>query len=320
VDHQGGPVLSVPTSRGIHAAYAVRPDRRVMLVAWNAGGTDAFTQDQWTRSGRRWADLARGACARLGRGRRLPGLDLVVGGDLPARRGLASSAAYVVAILKAVLAATETERSAAEIARDAAAVEAEWADVRCGTMDGYTAAAGRPGDVLHLDCARLEHERLALPEGTELVEEDTGVARRLSETPYNRRLGELATALAAVRARSPGTTSLAALSPGDLGHLAAGLPDAPARRARHVVTEVDRVRRAAAALRAGDAEGLGRLMLEGHRSLSQDFESSLPAIDARVEALAAEPGVLGARLQGAGWGGSIAILRRTSAADDPRLS
>jgi galactokinase len=310
VDHQGGAVLSVPQARGVYAAFGVRPDRRVMLNAWNAGGTDAFTHDQWTRSGRRWADLARGACARLGRGRRLPGLDLVVGGDLPARRGLASSAAYVVAILKAVCAATRTERSPADLARDAAAIEAEWAGVRCGTMDGYTAAVGAPGDVVHLDCARLEHERLALPDGVELVDEDSGVERRLSETPYERRIQELAAGLTGVRARAPQTTSLVAVAPEDVERLTTGLPAAHARRVRHVVTEVDRVRRAAAALRAGHAALVGRLMLEGHRSLSRDFESSLPAIDARVVALATQPGVLGARLQGAGWGGSIAVLRR----------
>jgi galactokinase len=310
VDHQGGRVLSVPLARGVHAAYGVRPDRRVTLVAWNAGGADAFTQDQWTRSGRRWADLARGACARLGRGRRLPGLDLVVGGDLPARRGLASSAAYVVAILRAVLAAVGAERTPADVARDAAAVEAEWAGVRCGTMDGYTAAVGRPGDVIHQDCATLEHETLRLPEGTVLLEEDTGVERRLDETPYGRRLAELAEALEAVRARSPSVSSLVGISPDDFARLAPAIPEPAVRRARHVVTETERVRRGVAALKERDAAALGRLMAQGHRSLSQDFECSLPTIDARVAEILARPGVLGARLQGAGWGGAIAVFRR----------
>ncbi len=310
LDHQGGRVLSVPLARGVYAAYGVRPDRRVMLVAWNAGGTDAFTQDQWTRSGRRWADLARGVCARFGKGRRLPGLDLVVGGDLPARKGLASSAAYVVAIAKALLAAVGIERSPAEIAREAAAVEAEWADVRCGVMDTYTAAVGTPGEVIHLDCATLTHESLRLPEHTVLIEEDTGVERRLSESPYNRRIAELAEALGEVRAKAPEVRSLVDLNPAEFEALAPGVSEPGVRRARHVVTEVERVARTVDALRSGDSATIGRLMVEGHHSLSRDFECSLPTIDQRVEEILQRPGVFGARLQGAGWGGSIAVFRK----------
>jgi mevalonate kinase len=79
---------------------------------------------------------------------------------------------------------------------------------------------------------------------------------------------------------------------------------------RHAITEVDRVRRAADALRASDAEALGHVLDEGHRSLSRDYECSTPEIDELVKRRRAEPGVLGVRLQGAGWGGCLVVLRK----------
>ena len=88
------------------------------------------------------------------------------------------------------------------------------------------------------------------------------------------------------------------------------MPEPARRRVRHAVTEIARVRRAAEALRRGDAEELGRVLDEGHQSLTHDFECSTPAIDALAATIRAEEGVLGVRLQGAGWGGSLVVLRR----------
>jgi len=314
LDHQGGTVLAVPLREGVHVAWGLRPDRRVALHALNARATDTFETTGLVRSGRRWADLARGVFARLGEGgRRLPGLNLAVYGDLLVGAGLASSAAYVTGLLRAVLAALGESATPARVARDVAAIESAWGGVRCGLMDPYVALAGRPGEVVLLDNRTLTHEILALPPGADLAPEPTGIERRLDRTPYNERRAELEAALVAMRAVRPALVSLVDLVPDDLPDLARHVP-APARlRARHVVTEGERVRRATGCLAAGDAVGLGALLWEGHRSLAEDFDCSLPAIDERVEALRKEPGVLGARLQGAGWGGSLVVLRRVSA-------
>ena len=180
-------------------------------------------------------------------------------------------------------------------------------------MDPYVTAVARPGDVVCLDNRTLTHEMLALPPGTRLEHVDTGVTRRLSETPYNDRRRELAHALACLRELEPELTSLVDLAPDRFESLADRLAEPHRRRARHVVTETDRVRRGIEALRAGDAATLGTLMRECHESLARDFESSLPEIDAQVARIQAEDDVLGARLQGAGWGGSLAVLRTTEA-------
>jgi galactokinase len=311
LDHQGGSVLAAPLPQGVACAWGVRPDTRVVVWAMNARAKDSFHQGAFVRSGRAWADLARGACARVAAGgRRLPGIDLVVLGDLPAGEGLASSAAYVVAILRALHASVGEYRSRWELSEDVPWVEREWIGVACGALDPYVVAAARPGQVLHLACGGLQHEVLHLPADVELVAEPTGVRRALRDTPYNERRGELAEALAAVRAAGSDVVSLCDLTPEAFAALAPSIPEPGRRRARHVVTESERVRRAAQALRADDPAAVGALMVAGHASLRDDFESSLPAIDAQVKALCASPGVLGARLQGAGWGGRIAVLRR----------
>ncbi len=309
LDHQGGPVLAVALPEGVHVAYGIRPDRRVMLHALNARASDVFELERLVRSGRHWADLARGVFARLQEGGwRLPGLNLVAYGDLPPHQGLASSAAYVTALVLAVLRATDRPEDPAVVARDVAAIERDWGGVACGPLDPYVGMVGTPDLVVHLDTRQLVHETLALPKGVVLEPESTGIRRRLDRTPYNERRSELAEALRHVRRLRPDVRALVDLAPEAFAEIEPALPDPLRRRARHVVTEVARVRRAVEALAAGDAPMVGRLMREGHESLSKDFESSLPAIDLRVAELMEEPEVFGARLQGAGWGGSIAVL------------
>lgn len=317
VDHQGGPVLAVPHHLGIYVGWGVRPDRRVVVHALNVKAADAFDEGHIVPSGRRWADLARGVFATLAEdGRRLPGLDLVVYGDLPPRAGLASSAAYTSAILRAVFSATGEEMAAGLAAQLVARVEQQWAGVACGFMDPYVALVGRPGEVIRLDNRTLEHTVLSLPDGTRLEHAPTGIERRLDETPYNARRQELAGALAEIRRLDPAVTSLVGLTPRQIDDVFDRLTEPARKRARHVVTEVERVRRGEEALANEDAQALGVLMRESHASLSHDFECSLPEIDGQVAALASEDDVLGVRLQGAGWGGSLAVLRRAAAEDE----
>jgi galactokinase len=314
LDHQLGEVLAAPVPEGVACAWAVRPDTRVVVWAMDVKGKDSFHQGQQVRTGRGFSDLARGACARAAEGgRRLPGLDLMVIGDLPRNEGLASSAAFLVVVLRAVHEAVGEYRSRWELAEDVPWVEREWAGVACGNMDPYVIAAAKPGQVLRVDCRELNHDVLQLPEGYRLSAEDTGIRRRLADTPYNERRRELETALAEAKALQPDLRGLPDLSPEAFAELESRLSEPGRSRARHVVTESARVREAARALESGDAETLGRLMVEGHRSLVEDFESSVPEVDRLVDIALGQPDVVGARLQGAGWGGRLAVLRRSPA-------
>jgi galactokinase len=136
---------------------------------------------------------------------------------------------------------------------------------------------------------------------------ETGLSHRLTGGSLNQRRRECEEALAFCRDWRPGLQHLAQLSVADLPEMERRLPPPLVPRVRHVVTETARTRAAAGALAAGDLEGLGRLLVEGHQSLRLDYESTIPEADFIVQA-AVKHGAYGARLTGAGWGGAVVVL------------
>ena len=168
------------------------------------------------------------------------------------------------------------------------------------------------GQVLHVNCANLAYETLSLPDGAVLDSEDTGVRRPLHKTPYNERRRELLAALRALHARDNQIRRLPHVSVQTWNEHREHIAEPGRSRAHHVIHEAERVRQGVVAIQAGDKVALGRLMNECHASLSKSFDNSSPEIDEQVSELQAQPGVCGARLQGAGWGGRIAVLREVS--------
>jgi galactokinase len=213
---------------------------------------------------------------------------------LPVGAGLSSSAALEVALALA-LGFAGSPLALAQVCQRA---EQAASGVPCGIMDQLTSAAGVAGHVLLIDCATNHIRAVPLPPGVEVVAVHSGAPRRLAASAYAERRASCEQA-----ARMVGSLRDASLS--DL--VAIGDP-LLRRRARHVVTENARTLEAAAALEAGDVATMGELMAESHRSLRDDFEVSTPALDALVDRLRALPGVFGARLTGAGFGGCAVAL------------
>jgi len=325
LEAHGGPVLAAPLELGVACAWGIRPDSRVVVWSMNARQKDSFHQDQIFKSGRRWSDLARGAFAHVaGDRRRMPGVDLMVLGDLPAGEGLASSAAYLIAILRSLYEAIDVYRSRWELAEDVPAIEAEWLDQAGGRLDPYIVAAAKPGQLLHVDSRELDHDILSLADGYSLQAEDSGVSSKPAETPAVERAREIAAACEELRTARPALGGPALREPCDLEPealeaLAGSLGETSRRRLHYLVTETARVRSAVAALTAPESEDappearmkrLGRLMVESHRSLAQDLEISTPEIDSLVDLAISKPSILGGRLQGPGGGGRVAVLQR----------
>jgi galactokinase len=312
VDHQGGLVLPMALSEGVHVAWAPRHGRDVRFLSCDTGESGRFEPGTTARDGRGSLDLVRHVAAALReRGVAVRGTALAAASDLPLGAGLASSAAFVVAIAKALFAASGAPLPATkDLALLAQEVETRCTGVRCGWMDPYVAAAGEPGEPMLLDCAALTHETLPAPREAVIAWHDSGVRRTLADTPYNARRAEIEEGLARVREARPEVCSLRDLSLAAWKEIEARVPDPARRRVRHVVTEMDRVRRAAEALRSGDASTLGAILDEGHRSLADDFEASRPDLEAMRDGIRAQPEVLGVRLQGAGWGGCFVVLCR----------
>jgi galactokinase len=244
-----------------------------------------------------WGRYVAGVAAELGP--RAAAVDGRVTTDLPIGAGLSSSAALEVA---ASLAMHPGPMPALERARLCQRAEHRATGVPCGIMDQLASCAGVAGHALLVDCHSLAIEPVPFPDDLQVVVRF--VARRaLAGSAYADRVAQCAAAereIGPLRLADPAT--------------AAGVTDPVARRrARHVAGENARVRDFVAALRAGDAPSLGALLLATHASLRDDFEVSTPAMDAAVDAAVREPGVLGARLMGGGFGGCIVVLARADA-------
>jgi galactokinase len=198
----------------------------------------------------------------------------------------------------AVALAVGFDGTAVELARACQQAEQLAAGVPCGVMDQLTSVCGRRGHALLLDCASLAVSPVALPEEVDVVALHSGRARGLAGSAYAARRRECEAAAAAIG-------PLRTASPAD----AQSIRDPVLRRrARHVVTENARVWEAAAAIAAGNLRSMGAAMAASHRSLAEDFEVSTPALDALVDEMMATPGVYGARMTGAGFGGCVVVL------------
>jgi galactokinase len=247
-----------------------------------------------------------GGCIRVleKRGITVPPLKIRIASAVPVGSGLSSSAALEVATLRAIDALLGLALPPVEIAKLAHAAEVDYAGVACGIMDQMACSVGELGRMLFLDTQTLDRRLLPLPGGSELLVIDSGLPHALVASAYNERRTECETAAAML-----GVSSLRVIQDGEaVEHL----PPPFSARARHVVTENARV---LAAVEANAAQ-FGALMNESHRSLSYDYEVSLPAIDAIVEALQAEPACFGARITGAGFGGCSVALVHLGAATD----
>lgn len=250
-------------------------------------------------------------CIRLveQRGVAVPPLRVFVDSNLPVGAGLSSSAALEVATLRALRELLAFELDDVTLAQLAQRAEIEFAHVNCGILDQMAASLADERNMLFIDARTLEHRLVQLPHDAELIVIDSGVARQLASSRYNERRSQCEQA-----ARALGVAALR-----DVDDLAAveGLPSPLRERARHVVSENLRVLEAAKGV---SGERFGQLMNESHRSLRDDYAVSIDALDALCEALRAAPGVFGARLTGAGFGGACVALCRAGQASQAAQS
>lgn len=316
-DYNLGYVLPVAIDRTVAAASAPGDDGRVRVYSADFGECDEFSLARIERTqGASWRNYVRGVAWALARaGHSARGVELAIAGDVPRGAGLSSSAALEVAVAGALAAVSELvirPRDLALIAREA---ENGFVGVQSGIMDQFASALGLAGHALLIDCRSLDVDAVPLEEagGVAIVVVDSKAPRRLEETAYNQRREECKGA-----ARLLGVTSLREADDRLLEASAAKMPAHLYQRARHVVAENGRVLAAVQALRAGELETLGRLMDESHASLRDDFEVSTPELDLLAELARNVHGTLGARLTGAGFGGSIVSLVRRGAAEDFR--
>jgi len=305
-DYTGGLALPMAIDLGttVEGSRRAHSQRVVLRSADEAALADVpITVDDPATVAPPWARYVAGIVAEL---RPAGGFDGTVRSTMPIGSGLSSSASLELAVALALGFAG----SASELATLGQRAEHVASGVPCGIMDQLTCAAGVDGHALLMNFTTMHIEPVPVPDGVDIVVVHSGEERTLIGSAYaeRRRSCEMA------------ATRLGPLLEADLDNLSRLGEDTMRRRARHVITENERVRQFAEAFRSGDVAAAGALMLESHASLRDDFEVSTKALDQLVDALMARPGVLGARLTGAGFGGCVVALAEAGSFDPRRLA
>ncbi|HEV2875273.1 MAG TPA: galactokinase family protein [Thermoleophilaceae bacterium] len=301
-DYNDGLCLPFAIDRGVTVAADPLPGGAIEARALDLSERDSFDLGGELRpdgpaSG--WRRFVRGAAAELMReGVELRPCRLRISGDVPRGAGLSSSAALSVSLclaLCAVAGAPPPER--VELARLCARVERDWCGAETGLLDQLASLFGERGRALRIDMRGPAIDPVPLELGGHVLATlDSGAGRSVAASGYNERREECRAAC-----RALGLASLRDAR----GH--EGLAEPLGRRVRHVLSENDRVDAAVRELAAGDLPELGRLLDASHRSLRDDYEVSVPAVERAVETCR-EAGALGARIMGGGFGGSVLAL------------
>ncbi|HCH62406.1 MAG TPA: hypothetical protein DFR83_06355, partial [Deltaproteobacteria bacterium] len=240
-----------------------------------------------------------------------------VAGDVPTGAGLSSSAALTVAWMNALAGWADHALEPTTIIQLARQVEHQWLGVQCGALDQTASQMGRDGHLLMVDFQpeplSVTPVRSALPNTTWLVLH-TGVQRGLAHSEYSSRVQAVTEGLAQIRSQQPAVGHWRDLT---LDHVAALEPSQPliARRLRHGVTENTRVRAMVEAIQHARPAQVGALLNQSHASLRDDYGVSCPELDAMCALATARPGVWGARMVGAGFGGCALALADANLAD-----
>ena len=303
-DYNDGLVLPAVIPLRTTVEISGRGDPLVRLQSESPGCAPAEALVTELRRTGTWADHVLGAVWALSAdGRALGGFDGVVRSDIPPGAGLASSAALIVATLRALRTLLDLSIDDHDVAALAHRAEVEFVGARVGRMDQLVCSLGRPGEALFIDLRSGATEAVPLDAlDADLVVIDSGIRHAHATGAYHDRREECAAA-----ARVLGVDTLRHVPD---GHDLSRLPAVLQRRVRHVMSENLRVEAAVIALRAGDAAALGELLLASHVSLRDDFEVSVPAIDRIVEAARRDAECYGARITGGGFGGCVLLLTR----------
>jgi galactokinase len=300
--------LALPFAIGAGVTVRARPGRggQITVVARDLDGAeDSFALRAPART-QGWRAFARGIASELqASGVHLPAVDLEISGTVPRGSGLSSSAALEVALSLALLAAAGApEPDRVELAALCSRVENEWVGAQTGLLDQLASLCGQADRALRIDFDARSVEPVPLDLGDyALVTLDSGERHanagrgggRGEEPGYNQRRAECARACEQL-----GVDSLRVVT----REQAQRLPEPLNRRARHVITENERVEQTVVALSDGDLDRVGELLDASHASLRDDYEISTPAVERTVARLRTA-GAVGARIVGGGFGGHV---------------
>jgi galactokinase len=310
-DYNDGFVMPMAIDRAVWIALTPREDSHVNLFSLDFDEPIEFDLKNLQRLEESPAEYVKGvAWALKERGYVTKGFDGVMKGDVPIGAGLSSSAALELAVARSFASVTRFQWNAPQMALISQYAENHWVGVNCGIMDQMISAVGQKNHAVMIDCRNLSTQLLPLPPKTVVVVLDTNTRRGLVDSAYNERRRQCEEAAAFF-----GQKVLRDVSIDQLNAQQDKLPPLTFKRAKHVITENNRVLEARQTMIDGDAAKLGKLMIASHESLHDDFEVSSAALDRVVECALEHAGCFGARMTGAGFGGCGVALVNESQID-----
>lgn len=319
-DYNGGHVFPAAISLGVYGIYGPREDKKVRLFSGNVDGDIVeFNIDDTTveKDDRFWTNYFKGMIAYLREkyDNIDHGFNLYIKANLPSGSGLSSSAA--IEMLMGIILKDEFDLDVDRIAlaKMGQRTENEFVGLNSGIMDQFACIMGKKDSAIFLDCNSLDYEYLPLALGDyEIIIMATNKEHTLTDSAYNNRVRECHNALEKLQ-KQLDIKSLGELDNDTLDEYSYLINDeTELKRARHAVSENQRTLRATKAMKTGDLAKLGRLINASHISLHYDYEVTGKELDTLVEASWKQPGVLGARMIGGGFGGSaIAIVKKSEA-------
>jgi galactokinase len=309
-DYSGGFVMPAAIDFATLAAISARSDGRVVIWSENFHEQVSHQIEGLPRyGGGHWSGYPLGVVRILrDAGFPVPPFSLTIQGDVPLGAGLSSSASVEVATAFAILSLAKADPPREEIAKLCQRAENVYVGASCGIMDQFIACRSEENHALLLDCRSLEYRLAPIPPNVSLVIANTMVRHAIAGGEYGIRRGEVEEGTEILRSHRPEIQLLRDATTRDLEQWGAEMPDNVLRRCRHVITENLRTVAAADALAAGNLKRLGDLMAAAHASYRDDFEASCEEVDRMVGAAQRQPGLIGARLTGGGFGGCTVNL------------
>lgn len=312
-DYQEGFVFPAAVEQGIYVAIQKNTIGHCRLYSIDFKEEFTFSPESFSPLKGHWANYAMGMVSQL----KLAGFppesfDMVIGGDIPLGAGLSSSAALSVGIGSAIALLFGYDISKKSLAIYAQKSEHLYAGVNCGIMDPYASAFGKKDHALLLDCRSNTHKEIPIELGDFcLILVNSNVKHSLADSAYNARRASCEESVEILKSKFPEIRTLRDVPFSDLSTVKPLLPAELFPKAKHVITENQRVVESAEFLRKGDLSSFGKLMNASHKSLSKDYEVSCPELDFLAENAQNMPEVLGSRMMGGGFGGcTLNLIKR----------
>ncbi|HXB94249.1 MAG TPA: galactokinase [Puia sp.] len=316
-DYNNGFVLPAAIDKAICMAVSRRDDDELRIVSLDLGQSYSGFVGRVVPSGMHWPDYILGVIEQLQTmGCETGGFNMVFGGDIPLGAGMSSSAALECATAFALNELFGLQLDRLTMVKLSQAAENEFVGMKCGIMDQFASMFGQKDQVIRLDCQSLTYQYFPFRmEGIRIVLLDTRVKHSLVSSQYNIRRQQCETGVRMVQRSHPNVRSLRDVTSDMLMENATPADELIVRRCSYVIEENQRLLAGTEDLQRGDLASFGRRMFGSHDGLSRKYEVSCPELDFLVDQVREEPGVIGARMMGGGFGGCTINLVKEDAID-----